>query len=112
MHEQPDVVAIDCSIADMQSVDVLRRIKAELQRTLVIGILCKKEASGCVQLLKQCAIDYIVKYETMQDRLSTSLLHLQEIISLKHELSRLKEGAVPADANGNGLSQLFNREIS
>ena len=112
LHEQPDVIAIDCPVTHVQSTDVLRRIKSELPRAQVIIISSKEEANGCVQLLKQGAFDYIVKDDTMQDRLWNTLLHLQEIISLRHELTLLKEGSEPAEATGNGLSQLFYKEIS
>jgi two-component system, NtrC family, response regulator AtoC len=115
LNEQPDVIAVDCPLPGIQSTDVLRRIKSELPRAQVIIISSKEESTGCVQLLKQGAFDYIVNDETMQDRLWNTLLHLQEIISLRHEVSQLKEGpapAVPVEANGNGLSQLFYKEIS
>lgn len=113
LHEQPDVVAIDCPLSGMQSSDVLRRIKSELPGVQVIVICGKEESAGAVQLLKQGAFDFIVKDDTMQDRLWNTLLHLQEIISLRHELVQLKEGG-PAypEAFTNGLSHLFNREIS
>ena len=115
LHEQPDVIAIDCPVNNVQSTDVLRRIKSDLPRAQVIIISSKEEANGCVQLLKQGAFDYIVKDDTMQDRLWNTLLHLQEIISLRHELTQLKEGGpvhAEPSANGNGLSQLFYKEIS
>ena len=120
LEEQPDVVAIDCPLPDMQSSDVLRRVKAEVPRAQVIIISSKEESSGCVQLLKQGAFDYIVKDDTMQDRLWNTLLHLQEIISLRYEVTQLKESPVTAGLNGNangnghgnGLSELFYKEIS
>ncbi|HYF32219.1 MAG TPA: response regulator [Chitinophagaceae bacterium] len=114
LREQPDVIAIDCPVNGVEGIDLLRRIKSELPRVQVIVIAGKEEAANCVQLLKQGAFEYIVKDDTMQDRLWNTLLHLQEIITLRYEVTQLKEGSAPvnAEANGNGLSQLFYKEIS
>lgn len=124
LQDQPDVVVLDCPLPNLQGTDVLRRIKSEQPLVQVIVISARDE-SGCgVQLLKQGAFEYIMKDDNVQDRLWNSLLHLQEIISLRHELLRLKSSsngngnghshAVAAESNGhaNGLSHLFGKEIS
>lgn len=116
LQDQPDIVVLDCPVANLQGTDVLRRIKSEQPQAQVIVISARDEASCGVQLLKQGAFEYIVKDDTVQDRLWNTLLHLQEIISLRHQLAQLKGNghAAPAESNGqaNGLSQLFYKEIS
>ena len=115
LQDQPDVVVLDCPVAGLQGADVLRRIKSEQPLVQVIVIYARDEESCGVQLLKQGAFEYIVKDDNAQDRLWNTLLHVQEIISLRHEVSQLKNRtAAPAEPNAlaNGLSHLFHKEIS
>ncbi|MGB8190299.1 MAG: response regulator [Chitinophagaceae bacterium] len=120
LHEQPEVVVLDSPLPAQQSVsDVLHRIKSQQPSAQVIVVAGKEDAAIGVQLLKQGAFEYIVKDELTQDRLWNTLLHLHEIISLRHEVAAIKEHSVslaPAEANGNGhangLSHLFGKEIS
>ncbi len=120
LPEQPDVVALDLPLSGQEGTDVLRRIKAEQPRTKVIVISGKEESSTGVQLLKHGAFEHIVKDDFAQDRFWNTLLHLQEIISLRQEVTELKVSpSLPqVESNGNvnalanGLSHLFNREIS
>ncbi|HEY0677229.1 MAG TPA: response regulator [Chitinophagaceae bacterium] len=122
LHEQPDVVALDLPLPGLESLDVLRRIKSEQPRIKVVVISGKEESPACVQLLKQGAFECIVKDDHVQDRLWNTLLHLQEIISLRQELAHLKAGPElyelnghtngHANVNGNSLSHLFVKESS
>lgn len=123
MHMQPDVVALDLPLASSHdSTEVIRRIKSEQPRTKVIVISGKEESSGGVQLLKHGAFEHIVKDDFVQDRLWNTLLHLQEIISLRQEVTQLRvapslpqveAGAAPTgNALANGLNHLFHKEIS
>jgi two-component system, NtrC family, response regulator AtoC len=119
LHDQPDVVVIDCPLPGLLSAgDVLHRIKSQQPGTQVIVIAGKDDANASVQLLKQGAFEYIVKGEHAEDRLWNTLLHVQEIIALRRELAASKNGYghtnVIADTNvfGNGLSDLLGKEIS
>lgn len=124
LHQQPDVVALDLPLAASDGIDVLRRIKSEQPRTKVIVISGKEESPGGVQLLKHGAFEHIVKDDFVQDRLWNTLLHLQEIISLRQEVTQLRvapslpqvEASAHPNPSGNalsnGLSHLFHKEIS
>jgi DNA-binding NtrC family response regulator len=123
LNQQPDVVALDLPLTTQDSTEVLRRIKSEQPRTKVIVISGKEESSGGVQLLKHGAFEHIVKDDFVQDRLWNTLLHLQEIISLRQEVTQLRvEPSLPqaeishghgnGNALSNGLSHLFHKEIS
>lgn len=120
LHEQPDVVVIDCPLpASHSAADVLHRTKSQQPGTQVIVLAAKDDENAGVQLLKQGAFEYIVKGEHAEDRLWNSLLHVQEIISLRREVSATKTSHEPfttsvGDANvfTNGLSNLLGREIS
>lgn len=119
LHEQPDVAVIDCPLPGLHSAaDVLHRIKSQQPGTQVIIMAGKDDANASVQLLKQGAFEYIVKSEHAEDRLWNTLLHVQEIISLRREVNAGKNGHEPfnaiVDTNvfANGLSNLLGREIS
>jgi two-component system, NtrC family, response regulator AtoC len=120
LSEQPDVVALDCPLQGLDGVEVMRRIKSQYPRTQVIVLGAREDGSPGATLLKQGAFDFILKDDQLQDRLWNTLLHLQEVITLRKEVERLKEQDAPAEAgqpvNGNamnnGLSHLFSREIS
>ncbi len=118
LNEQPDVVAIDLPVASQESAELLRRIKSANPQVKVIVISGREESSACVQLLKQGAFECIVKDDHVQDRLGNTLLHLQEVISLKQEIAELRNQSAPihvdvnSNGNGHGLSQLFYKEIS
>jgi DNA-binding NtrC family response regulator len=117
LHEQPDVVALDLSAPAQESAELLRRIKSEQPQVKVVVISGKEESAASLQLLKQGAFDCIVRDDNVQDRLWNTLLHLQELISLRQEVALLKDSksnGVHPESNGvsNGLSQLFFKEIS
>jgi DNA-binding NtrC family response regulator len=117
LQEQPDVAVIDCPLPGLHSAaDVLHRIKSQQPGTQVIIIAGKDDPNASVQLLKQGAFEYIVKGENAEERLWNTLLHVQEIISLRREVAAAKSGYEPfvADTNvfANGLSNLLGREIS
>ena len=119
LPEQPDVVALDLPLTGHDSTDILRRIKSEQPRTKVIVISGREESATGVQLLKHGAFEHVIKDDFVQDRLWNTLLHLQELISLRQEVTELKDSPATehhhAEGNGvftNGLSNLFNREIS
>jgi DNA-binding NtrC family response regulator len=126
MPEQPDVVVMDLPLPSHEGTDLLRRIKSEQPRIKVIVISGKEDAPAAVQLLKHGAFECIVKDDNVQERLWNTLLHLQEIISLRHELAELKghgvttmhvengngNGHVNSNGSANGLSHLFAKEIS
>lgn len=119
LQEQPDVVVIDCPLPGMQSAaDVLHRVKSQQPGTQVIILAAKDDANANVQLLKQGAFDYITKGENAEDRLWNTLLHVQEIISLRRQVAASRNGHEPYSALTtpnvftNGLSDLLGREIS
>jgi DNA-binding NtrC family response regulator len=122
LHEQPDVVALDLPLTGHESTDILRRIKSEQPRTKVIVISGREESATGVQLLKHGAFEHVIKDDFVQERLWNTLLHLQELISLRQEVTELKDPVAETNDEavaqpnpavfGNGLSNLFNREIS
>lgn len=92
IHEQPDVVTLDYSLAEGEAdgSKVLKKIKELYPETEVIIISGQEQISTAVELLKSGAFDYIVKDEDTKDRLWNVLLHLQEIKGLKKEVETLK----------------------
>ncbi|HYE53744.1 MAG TPA: response regulator [Chitinophagaceae bacterium] len=118
-QEQPDVVAIDLPLSSVESSDMVRRIKSAYPRVQIIVLANREDAAAGMQLLKQGVFECIVKDEHIQERLWNTLLHVQELISLRHEVSQIKEkpavSEMYAGASGvlaNGLSHLLGKEIS
>lgn len=124
LHEQPDVAVIDCPLPGLYSAaDVLHRVKSQQPGTQVIVLAGKDDENASVQLLKQGAFEYIVKGENAEDRLWNTLLHAQEIISLRREVAAAGKNGdghdhqpfnaiVDTNVFANGLSNLLGREIS
>ncbi len=90
LHEQPHVVTLDYSLPDMDGDEVLKKIKSANPQTQVIIISGQEDVATAIDLLKNGAFDYLVKDEETKDRLWNSLLHLQEINSLRQEVEQLK----------------------
>ena len=75
----------------MDGNEVLKKIKTHNPQTQVIIISGQEDVATAIDLLKNGAFDYLVKDDETKDRLWNSLLHLQEINSLKQEVEQLKE---------------------
>ena len=91
LHEEPHVVTLDYSLPDMDGAEVLKRIRSQNPNTQVIIISGQEDVATAIDLLKNGAFDYLVKDEETKDRLWNSLLHLQEINTLRQEVEQLKE---------------------
>jgi len=93
IHEQPDVVTLDYTLAegDADGSKVLKKIKEFNPDIEVIIISGQDQITTAVELLKSGAFDYLVKDEDTKDRLWNVLLHLQEIKGLKKEVETLKD---------------------
>lgn len=90
LHENPALVTLDYSLPDSDGAEVLRRIQ-EFNRDIQVIIISGQEDVGtAVNLLKNGAIDYIVKDEETKDRLWHSILRVKETAGLKQEVEELR----------------------
>ena len=90
LHEYPDVVTLDYSLADSDGEQVLKKIKTVSPDTKVIIISGQEDVGTALKLLKAGAFDYIIKDEETNDRLWNALQHLDEIKVLKTEVENLR----------------------
>jgi len=90
LHEAPDVITLDYSLADTDGEQVLKKIKTVSPETKVIIISGQEDVGTAVKLLKAGAFDYIIKDEETNDRLWNALQHLDEIKELKKEVENLR----------------------
>ena len=91
LHLNPAVVTLDYSLEDMNGSEVLKKIKAYNPNIHVIVISGQDDVSTAITLLKDGAYDYIVKDDDAKDRLWNTVRNIQENLSLKEEISELKQ---------------------
>jgi DNA-binding NtrC family response regulator len=90
LHHKPDVVTLDYSLPKHTGEEVLKRIKQEYPETDVLVVSGQEDVGTAVSLLQAGAADYIVKNEDTKDILWNVIIRLQQIKSLKTEVSDLK----------------------
>ncbi|HEX3024442.1 MAG TPA: sigma-54 dependent transcriptional regulator, partial [Chitinophagaceae bacterium] len=90
LHENPDVITLDYSLADTDGEQVLKKIKTIAPDTKVIIVSGQEDVGTALKLLKAGAFDYIVKDDETNDRLWNALQHLDEIKGLKNEVENLR----------------------
>ena len=90
LHLQPDIVTIDFSLPEITGDEVLKRVKSELPDTTVIIISGQEDVRTAVSLLKQGALEYIVKDNETPDRLWKCIQHVGQVRALKTEVEKLK----------------------
>lgn len=111
LHLNPAVVTLDYSLEDMTGAEVLKKIKAYNPNIHVVVISGQDDVSTAISLLKDGAYDYIVKDDDAKDRLWNTVRNIRENLSLKEEISELKqEIRTKYDfANLVGQSPLLNK---
>ncbi|HAK10638.1 MAG TPA: regulator [Chitinophagaceae bacterium] len=90
LHHKPDVVTLDYSLPKYTGEEVLKKIKRDYPDTDVLVVSGQEDVGTAVSLLQAGAADYIVKNEDTKDILWNVIIRLQEIKSLKTEVSELK----------------------
>lgn len=90
LHNKPDVVTLDYSLPKQTGEEVLKKIKHDSPDTDVLVVSGQEDVGTAVSLLQARAADYIVKNEDTKDILWNVIIRLQQIKSLKTEVSELK----------------------
>ncbi|MEY2639773.1 MAG: hypothetical protein RIR90_1255 [Bacteroidota bacterium] len=90
LHNKPDVVTLDYSLPKQTGEEVLKKIKHDSPDTDVLVVSGQEDVGTAVSLLQAGAADYIVKNEDTKDILWNVIIRLQQIKSLKTEVSELK----------------------
>lgn len=90
LYLKPDVVTIDFSLQGITGDEVLKRVKSELPDSTVIIISGQEDVQTAISLLKQGALEYIVKDNDTPDRLWKCIQHVSQLQALKTEVEKLK----------------------
>lgn len=91
LHENPSIITLDYSLPDTTGEEVLKAIKAYNSEINVIVVSSQESINTAVELLKHGAYDYITKDTETKDRLLNSINNAKKQVSLKQEISVLKE---------------------
>ncbi|MCF8218049.1 MAG: sigma-54 dependent transcriptional regulator [Bacteroidales bacterium] len=91
LYEKPDIVTLDYSLPDLSGFEVLSKIQEFNPEIPVIIISGQEDVTTAVNLLKEGAYDYITKDENTKDRIWNSIKNIREKLSLKEEISELRE---------------------
>lgn len=91
LDENPDVITLDYRLPDMNGSEVLKQVKKINEDIEVILISEQDDIEVVVDLLKQGAYDYIVKSNDIRERLLNTIANIQERVSLRKELSNLRQ---------------------
>lgn len=89
LDESPDIVTIDYRLPDStgeELLDKIRRINPEIK---VIVISEQSEIEVAISLLKNGAVDYLVKTEDIRERLLTTIQHVSQNLSLTKKVTSL-----------------------
>lgn len=90
LHKKPAAITLDYSLPDMSGAEVLKKIKLNDSDIPVVIISGQLDVGVAIGLLKEGAYDYLVKDEDVKDRVWNVVNHIRENISLKNEISRLR----------------------
>ncbi|MBT3799691.1 MAG: sigma-54-dependent Fis family transcriptional regulator [Bacteroidetes bacterium] len=91
LYKAPSAISLDYSLPDMTGLEVIEKIKKYNAEIPVVIVSGQEDVSTAVDLLKKGAYDYIVKDEDTKDRLWNTMKNIRENVSLKKEISELKE---------------------
>lgn len=91
LYKGPSAISLDYTLPDMTGFEVLEKIKKYNPEIPVVIVSGQEDVSTAVGLLKKGAYDYIVKDEDTKDRLWNCMKNIRENLSLKKEISELKE---------------------
>lgn len=91
LHENPSIITLDYSLPDTTGEEVLKAIKAYNSEINVIVVSSQESINTAVELLKYGAYDYITKDNETKDRLLNTINNAKKQVSLKEEISVLKE---------------------
>ncbi|MBL6963833.1 MAG: sigma-54-dependent Fis family transcriptional regulator [Bacteroidetes bacterium] len=91
LYKSPSAISLDYSLPDMTGLEVLEKIRKYNPEIPIVIVSGQEDVSTAVDLLKQGAYDYIVKDEDTKDRLWNTMKNIRENLSLKKEISELKE---------------------
>lgn len=91
LYKNPNLISLDYTLPDMSGLSVMKEINKNYPDIPIIIVSGQEDISTAVELLREGAYDYFVKTDDVKDRLWNVVNKIKENISLKDEISFLKE---------------------
>lgn len=91
LYKKPDVVCTDYGLPDLNGLELLKKLKNYNNDLPVIVISGQEEVEVAVSLLKQGAVDYILKDDNAKDLLWNSITKIRDKKELETQVETLKE---------------------
>ncbi|PKP46877.1 MAG: regulator [Bacteroidetes bacterium HGW-Bacteroidetes-11] len=91
LYKMPSLITVDYSLDDMTGTDLLKKIHAQNPDIPVIIISGQEDVTTAIELLKEGAVDYLVKNEDTIPRLWNSMRLIREKLALLEENDKLRE---------------------
>jgi two-component system, NtrC family, response regulator AtoC len=91
LYQKPDVVCTDYGLPDLNGLELLKKLKSYNNALPVIVISGQEEVEVAVSLLKQGAVDYILKDDNAKDLLWNSITKIRDKKELETQVETLKE---------------------
>ncbi|MFN8396493.1 MAG: sigma-54 dependent transcriptional regulator [Bacteroidia bacterium] len=91
LHERPDLITLDYHLPDMRGSDLLKKVQAFDPEIPVMIISGQEDIEVVVELLKQGAVDYLVKSDELQNRLLNTVHLLRKNKNLRKRIDVLEQ---------------------
>ncbi len=86
----PSILLLDLGLPDMDGIDILKKVRADLPNTSVVVITNNASLGTAISSMKLGAFDYVVK-PFSSERLNTTLRNARERINLRKEVETFKK---------------------
>ncbi len=86
----PDLICLDYGLEDISGLELLQKVKEWDLEIPVIVVSGQENMAVAVELLKQGAVDYILKDYNTTDLLLRALTRLRDQLEMRSTISRLK----------------------
>ena len=91
LYRKPSVVTVDYTLDDMTGAELLKKIRNHNPAIPVIIISGQEDVTTAIELLKEGAVDYLVKNDDTIQRLWNSMRLIRERQALVEENNKLRE---------------------
>lgn len=93
-YRMPDVYVLDYRMPDMSGEELMKKLLKQKPEAKIIIVSGQDDINTAISLMKEGAYDYIVKDADARNRLWSTLLKINENLSLRQEVEQLKEEIV------------------
>lgn len=91
LYRKPSVITVDYTLDDMTGIELLKKIHNHNPNIQVIIISGQEDVTTAIELIKEGAVDYLVKNEETIPRLWNTMRMIREKLTLLEENDKLRE---------------------